>query len=265
LPEFKLDRVLIEKEKNKQRVNGTLLQEGEGYYRIPIELVLETEKGQESQKIWLGSNKTNFEFYTTDQPKKLIVDPDFHIPTIRWMPPRLPMLWNYYPNFIIIYGTLTEFEANKTAAERFVNEFAGLNQDIIKADIEVKEDDLKTGCIILFGRPETNKITQRFQESFPIKFEKNKLSWQKTTYDKPTEGVAQIISNPLDPQNMIVLYAGLSGDATQKICDKSEWRQELDGSFLIDFNASYIIYEQHNKLTSGNWEDFKSDLVWNFE
>ncbi|MHA2330174.1 MAG: hypothetical protein ACXACR_16775 [Candidatus Hodarchaeales archaeon] len=72
------------------------------------------------------------------------MDTDFHIPTIRWMPPRLPMLWTYYPNFIFIYGTLAESEANRTAAERFVNEFAGIDQEVIKADIEVKEDDLKT-------------------------------------------------------------------------------------------------------------------------
>jgi hypothetical protein len=64
---------------------------------------------------------------------------------------------------------------------------------------------------------------------------------------------------------VIVLYGGLSENPTQKICDKSEWPQELDGSFLIDFNASYIIYEQFNKLASGNWEDLNSDLVWNFE
>jgi hypothetical protein len=46
-----LDNVLIEKGLNEWRVYGSLLQEGEGYCRIPIELVLETEKGQESQRI----------------------------------------------------------------------------------------------------------------------------------------------------------------------------------------------------------------------
>ena len=265
LPQFKLDNVLIEKGLNAWRVYGSLLQEGLSNYRAPIDLVLETEKGQESLEIWLESNKTHFEFYTTGQPEKLIVDPDFHIPTIRWMPPRLQMLWDFYPNFIVIYGSLTESEANKAAAERFVDEFAGLSHEIIKADTDVTEQDLKTKRIILFGRPETNKITQRFQDSFPIKFEKDKFTWQGVTYDQPTQGVAQIVENPLDTQSMIILYAGLSGDATQKICDKSEWQQELDGFFIIDLNTSYIIYDQYNKLASGDWEDSDSDLVWNFE
>jgi len=64
---------------------------------------------------------------------------------------------------------------------------------------------------------------------------------------------------------VINLYAGLSGDATLKVCDKSEWQQELDGYYIIDLNTSYIIYDQHNKLVSSDWEDSDSDLVWNFE
>jgi len=265
LPQFKLDNVMMEKGVNEWRVYGSLLQVGETYYRVPIGLVLETEKGQESQEIWLDSNKTHFEFYTTDQPKKLMVDPDYHIPTIRWMPARLQMLWDFYPNLIVIYGSLAEAEANKTAAELFVDEFAGLSHEIIKADTNVNEADLKTKCVILFGRPETNKITQRFQDSFPIRFEKDKFTWQGTTYDQPSQGVAQIVENPFDTQSMIILYAGLSADATQKICDKSEWRKELDGWFIIDVDTSYIIYDRYKKLASGDWEDFNSDLVWNFE
>jgi hypothetical protein len=77
--------------------------------------------------------------------------------------------------------------------------------------------------------------------------------------------VAQIIQNPICSENMIILYAGLSGESTQCICKKSEWRKELGGWFLIDLNASYIIYDNYKKLASGDWEDFDSELVWNFE
>lgn len=264
LPQYKLDNVLIEKGLNAWRVSGILLQAGESIYRVPIDLVLETEKGQESQVIWLDSNKTDFEFHTTDQPKKLIVDPDYHIPIIRWMPPHLQMLWDFYPDLIVIYGSLAEAEANKSAAESFVDDFAGLSHEIIKVDTNANEADFNTKRVILFGRPETNKITQRFQDGFPIRFEKDKFTWQGVTYDKPTQGVAQIVENPLDTQSMIILYAGLSGDATQKICDKVEWREDLDG-FIIDVNSSYIIYDRYKKLASGDWEDSDSDLVWNFE
>ena len=159
---------------------------------------------------------------------------------------------------------MAEAEANKKAAERFIDEFAGLGHELIKADTAVTENDLQKS-LILFGRPETNKIARRFHDSFPIKFEKDRFSWQGVVYNRLTQGVAQIIENPLDHTNTVNLYAGLSGDATLKVCDKSEWQQELDGYNIIDLNISYIIYDQHNKLASSDWEDSDSDLVWNFE
>lgn len=64
---------------------------------------------------------------------------------------------------------------------------------------------------------------------------------------------------------MINLYAGLSGDATLKVCDKSEWQKELDGYLLIDVNTSYVIYDNHKKLISGDWEDLNSNLMLNFK
>jgi len=255
LPQFKLDNVMIENDVNKWRVYGSLLQVGETYYRVPIELVLETEKGQESQEIWLDSNKTDFEFYTTDKPKKLMVDPNYHIPTIRWMPARLQMLWDVYPDLIVIYGSLAEAEANKTAAERFNEDYLGLGNEIIKADTNVSQDDLKSKCIILFGRPETNRITQQFNDIFPIKFDEDKFTCQGITYDQPTQGVAQIVENTFDTQSIIILYAGLSGDATQKFCDL----------YLYDADASYVIFDRDKQLVSGDLEEEDSDLVWNFE
>jgi len=263
LPQISLDNVVAEKREKNWIVYGSLLQDVDTFH-IPVELTLKTEKGQEKQKLWIDYNNTSFEFRTSNKPEKLTVDPDFHIPTIRWMPPHLGMLWNSYPDLTVIYGTLAEAEANKIAAERFVDEFAGLGHEVIKADTEVTENDLRKS-IILFGRPETNKIAQRFSDNFPVKFEKDTFTWRDSVYELPTQGVALIIENPLDSRNTINLYAGLSGDATLKVCDKSEWQEELDRWFLIGLNASYIIYDGHKRLLSGDWEDTESNLVWNFK
>ncbi|MDO9580476.1 MAG: hypothetical protein Q7J06_07910 [Bacteroidales bacterium] len=65
-------------------------------------------------------------------------------------------------------------------------------------------------------------------------------------------------------QSFINYHSGASGDATKKICGISEWQKELDGNFLIDYDTLYIIYDDHNKLMSGDWEDFKNDLIWHF-
>lgn len=255
LPRLKLENVTAKKDKKSWQVHGRLLQMGESTFRLPVELAIGTKNGIEIEKLCVDSKAVDFDLYMINEPQKLIVDPNYEVLKIQRMPPRLEWFWDVYPKYILIYGTLTEAKANKTAAERFNDEYLGLGNQIIKADTEVSHDDLKSKCVILFGRPETNKISQQFKDIFPIKFNGDKFTWQGITYDQPAQGVAQIVKNPLDPESEIVLYTGLSGDATQKFCDL----------YLYDADASYVIFDRDNQLVSGDWEDYDSELIWNFE
>ncbi len=223
-------------------------------FRLPVELAIDTKNGREIEKLYFDSKAVDFDLRTQNEPQKLMVDPDYEILKIQRMPPRLRWFRDVYPKHIYIYGTLAEAESNKTAAECFNDEYFGL-YDYIKADTNVIQDDLKSKCVILFGRPETNKISQQFKDIFPIKFDEDKFIWQGVTYDQPTQGVAQIVKNPLDPGSEIVLCAGLSGDATQKFCRL----------YLYDEDASYVIIDQDKQLVSGDWEDSDVDLIWEFE
>jgi len=257
LPRLKLEKVAIRKDKNGWQVQGCLLQSGDTTFLLPIELAIDTKNGREIQKIYVDRKTVDFDLRMQNEPQKLIVDPDCEILKIQRMPPPLVWFWDVYPDYIVIYGTLAEAEANKRAAERFNEEYLGLGNEIIKADSDVSQDDLKRKCVFLIGRPETNKITQQFEDIFIIKFDEDKFTWRGVTYDQPTQGVAQIVENPLDPKSMIVLYTGLSGDATQKFCDL----------YLYDSDASYVIFDVDKKLVSGDWEvdEVDSDLVWKFE
>jgi hypothetical protein len=265
LPQFKLDKVTVNRDGSDWQVLGHLLQTGDVFFRTPVELALDTEKGSERHIIWQDEKDANFEFQTPSRPIKLRVDPDYDIMKIQRMPPRLVWLWNPYPTqdsdvhtpnkYTIVYGTMSESEANKTAAERFNNEYLGLDPEIIKADADVTEGDLKADIVFLFGRPATNKIAQQFKDIFPVKFDESKFVWRETVYSKPTQGVAQVVDHPLNPKGLLILYAGLSGEATLQICD----------SYLYDAKASYVIFEGEKTLVSGNWEDTDSDLVWKFE
>ena len=256
LPRLKLEKVTAKKNKKGWQVHGRLLQSGETTFRLPVELTIDTKNGREIEKLCVDSRAVDFDLRTINEPQKLIVDPDYETLKIQRMPPRLWWFWDVYPKYILIYGTLAEAESNKTAAERFNEEYLGLGNEIIKADTDVSQDDLKSKCVILFGRPETNKISQQFKDIFPIKFDKDKFTWQGITYDQPSQGVAQIVENPLDPESVIVLYTGLSGEATQKFGDL----------YLYDANdASYVIFDRDKQLVSGDWEDYDNDLIWNFE
>jgi len=254
LPKLKLENVTVTKDKEGWQVQGRLVQSGDSIFRLPIELALETEKEIERKTIWLEKRNADFELITPNRPKRLLVDPNNDILTIRKMPPLLEHFWNEYANLLVIYGTMAEAEANKAAAEHFNKEYLKSDPNIVKADVDVNDADLKTKCIILFGWPETNKVAERFKEIFPIKFEGDKFTWQGATYDKPTQGAAQIVENPNEPKNLIILYAGLSSDTTYKFCDL----------YLYDESASYVIFDQSKELLRGDWR-VDSDLVRDFE
>jgi len=251
LPELKLADINLLKDGEKWRIQGNLCQLNNSVFRLPIELEFETENEKVIKNIWMETKKASFEFSLSMKPNKIAVDPKYHILKIQKIPLMLEEFWNVYPNMLVVFGTLSEEQANQAAAKRFNKEYLGLGDNIIKADVDVNEADLNTKCLVLFGRPETNKIAQKFKDVFPIKFNDNEFTWQGVTYDKPTQGIAQIAENPKDPRNLVIMYAGLRANAMQTVCDL----------YLYDAADSYVIYEDGKLLLRGDWE-VKSGLVW---
>ena len=254
LPRLKLEKVVVSKDKEGWRVQGRLLQSGDTTFRLPLEFAIDTKKGREKQKLWVEKKATDFDFHTQDEPRKLVVDPDYEVLKVQKIAPRLWWFWDMYPKIIIVYGTLGEAEANKTAAERFNTYFLGLGREIVKADNDVNDTDLRTECVFLVGRPETNKVAQAFKDIFPIKFDKNKFTWQGIIYAQPTQAVAQIAENPGGAHNLMIMHAGLSPEATQKFTN----------SYLSRVDRSYVIFDGDKQLFRGDWEDVDSNLYWNF-
>jgi len=255
LPRLKLENVTVRKDTEHWQVQGRLVQSGDSIFRLSIELVIDTKKGREKQKLRVEKKATDFDFHTLHEPRKLVVDPNYEVLKVQKMPPRLWWFYDLDPEYIVIYGTLGEAQANESIANQFVREELGYGREIIKADVDVNDADLKTKCVFLIGRPETNRITQRFKDRFPIKFDGTRLIWRETRYDKPTQGVAQVIDNPVDGKGLMVMYAGLSPEATLKLYDLE----------LYDSDSSYVIFDGDRQLLTGDWEDVDSNLYWNFD
>jgi hypothetical protein len=252
LPRLKIEKVVVQKDQEGWQLQGRLAQTGDTIFRLPIGLALDTKKGRERQKLWVEKKTVDFEFHTPEEPQKLTVDPDYEVLKVQRMVPRLQWFWDVDPQFAVVYGTSGETEANKTAAERFASDYLGLGRKIIKADTDANDADLKTKCVFLIGRPETNRIAERFKDGFPIKLDRAGFAWQGTTYGKPTQGVAQVIESPINGEGLMVMYAGLSPEATLKLCDLE----------LYDSDCSYVIFDGDKQAGSGDWEDVDADLYW---
>ncbi|MFB0555182.1 MAG: ankyrin repeat domain-containing protein [Phycisphaerae bacterium] len=89
LPQLQLDAVTFSKDEEGWHVRGTLRQLNKSPFRLPVELVVETEKATEHRTLWLEDRNIDFEFCTTNRPKSILVDTNNNILQIRKMPPLL--------------------------------------------------------------------------------------------------------------------------------------------------------------------------------
>jgi len=252
LPRLKLENVTATQDNYGWRIRGRLVQSAKNIFRLPIELAIDIENGREIRTLWMDDKVTDIDLRTLSKPEALIVDPEYKVLKLQEMPPHLVWHWDVFPEYIIVYGTIAEAKANRTAAERFCGYWLGVSGKKIRADMDVNDADLRAKCVILFGRPETNTIAQQFKGSFPIKFDGAKFTWQGTTYSKPTQGVAQVIENPKDGGGLIVMYSGLSPEATLNMWDLG----------LYDSDCSYVIFDGDKQLVSDDWENVDSNLYW---
>ncbi len=253
LPHLKVDEVVLEKTEIGWSIRGKLIQSGESIFSMPVEFSVETETDQQFFTIWCSERKTDFEFRIVVKPLVLKADANHDLLKLQRMPLQLSQIWNSYPDITLVYGTISESEVNKTAAERFNNEYLGLNPEIIKPDTSITDNDLNAECVVLFGRPETNKITKCFEELFPLAFNGNSFIFNRINYDKPSQGLAQVTEHPLKSKGLFIQYAGLSAKAMLQFGDL----------YLYDSPNSFVIYDGDQEITSGDWES-DTDLVWKF-
>jgi len=143
-----------------------------------------------------------------------------------------------------------------TALKSFIWYYGSSPEIIVKADVNLTDDDLKEN-LILIGGPVANNITRGLNDQLPITFVHNGDGWSlkrnpsavkdfnaflitnenimelslnsTIPYDE-SMGVLQTIRNPWNERNFIIVLAGLTRYGTRSI------------SKNLDFTASYKIF-----------------------
>jgi hypothetical protein len=189
-----------------------------------VTVIIETGQGEMAEEIELKGKKT--EFTVTMDIKWL----DF-----KTYPHRL-ILHNYPHSFpsnraafsivsfhreqeqsLIVYGTGDEVAANREAAEalqKLIREKWSNITIPVKADKDVTEAELKTHHLVLIGRPDSNRLVQRFRADVPITFGHRSFVVRNKTYAHAGSAVVAAADNPLNKRYSTVVIAGLSAEAT---------------------------------------------------
>ena len=84
----------------------------------------------------------------------------------------------------------------------------------IKADNDVTDSMIKDSHILLVGRPATNRVSARLARALPVSFGAASFTLAGETYAHPLTAVVAAGPNPMAADRSVVIFAGLSADAT---------------------------------------------------
>jgi hypothetical protein len=118
---------------------------------------------------------------------------------------------------LIVYGTLAEAEAQKEAAQSLQRKLASRFANMmvpIKSDKEVNDELLKEHHLLLIGRPATNRLADRLAGAFPGKFAAGSVTIRGEIYAHPHTAIVAAGPSPLAPDRSVVVFTGLSAEAT---------------------------------------------------
>jgi hypothetical protein len=135
---------------------------------------------------------------------------------------------------LIVFGTLKEVDAQREAAEHLQKGIAQRWSNVrvpIQSDKDVSEADLKSHHLLLIGRPDTNAVAARMAEALPVRFSGATFVLRDETYAHPATAVIAAGPNPLAGRYEVVLFAGLSAEATwrcaQQVGDRNSPTTEV--------------------------------------
>lgn len=96
----------------------------------------------------------------------------------------------------------------KHATEHWQKQFRG--DAPVKADTEIKDEDIKNNNLILWGDPSSNAVLAKIADKLPIKWTDKGVVVGKETYEAGTHVPVLIYPNPLNPAKYVVINSGFT-------------------------------------------------------
>ena len=203
-------------------LKGKIIQDTVELGEKRVNIIIETEEGEICEKIELRGQQTEFGINTVFQPFLARLWPRRVLLDVYRNPPHdaafsILSFYREQEQSLIVYGTAEEVAANREAAEslqKLIREKWSNITITIKADKDVTEADLKTHHLLLIGRPDSNRLVQRFRADLPITFGSRSFVVRNKTYAHAGSAVVVAADNPVNKRYSMVVIAGLSAEST---------------------------------------------------
>ncbi len=117
---------------------------------------------------------------------------------------------------LVIYGTgdPASAEVNKLVAEQLRSLDRIAITYPMKADVDVKDEELGQGSLILVGGPANNRVTRALADALPVRFDEKGLTLRGKRHEGESVGVSLIFPSPRNPEEYVLLHAGVGPRGT---------------------------------------------------
>ena len=144
---------------------------------------------------------------------------------------------------LIVFGTVAEADSQREAAATLQRKLAGRWANFtvpIKPDTEVSESAIKDYHILLIGRPATNRLSARLAKALPVSFGTASFTLAGETYAHPETAIVAAGPSPLAADRSVVIFAGLSAEATWKCPRRFPDQRGASAEVLLMENGASI-------------------------
>ncbi|MBY0524226.1 MAG: hypothetical protein K2R98_12550 [Gemmataceae bacterium] len=187
-----------------------------------VDVTTESGKGEKTKALEFGRGFAETGFNRFERAGRLIVDKHGWTAKANGGAYSILSFYAEQQQTLIVYGTLDEIAANQETAEllrKGIRDKWSNRTVTVLSDKQVMEEDLRTHHVLLIGRPDSNAVVQKFQNSLPIAFGPRSFTARWEGYAHPNSAVIAAADNPLNKRYSMVVLAGLSAEATYRTPD----------------------------------------------
>lgn len=183
-----------------------------------IDITVETGRDEVTKTFPLADGSFTINLKTGQEPKRVVVDKYHHTAMANGAVFSVHSYYGELEHTLIVYGTTGDAAAQREAGEelqRLIRERGSNFTVTVKADKDVTDADLAANHVLLLGRPDSNRVVERFREALPVRFGWRSFTVGQDDYAHADSAVIAAADNPLNKRYSVVVIAGLSAAATR--------------------------------------------------
>ena len=232
---------------NGYKVSG-IVQQKPPYYALPLELVLATDRGTETQQIGISGARTPFTLISGGQPKRLTADPDVHL-FRRLAPQEIPSTVNSIKGANSVSVVVSDdLDPSAIKLARRLSAAMGLSRVRIGGEAAFTSRELKGNDLLFIGTPSRKEGFPAGDQLFAIRPEGFILKGE--TYKGNRSSFFGVFPHPVDKKRMSAVFIPGSLDLAEALSTKIPHYGKY----------SYLVFNGTRNQVKGTWAVMNSPL-----